>query len=210
MINPKDMGWLLNMKLLLCNELCLMLVLTYVLMHKRVFALVIELLIQCYTVIQWSYKHYLYHLDAVLLSLCSWNKVQMSGRPLACKDRQHLACRMAVTAGGYGQEQEWMGSQWMSPFRAQSWKGTIVICMPSQLHPMTWCAEPFGWTQAQTKGLGYAPISLPVASCEQGLKVHGWSALPCRPSHWWQGTLSAGLTRVMKTVSWYKTLRDPQ
>lgn len=29
------------MKLLLCNEYCLMLVLTYVLMHKRVFALVI-------------------------------------------------------------------------------------------------------------------------------------------------------------------------
>lgn len=42
MINPKDMGWLMNMKLLLCNEYCLMLVLTYALTHKTAFALGIK------------------------------------------------------------------------------------------------------------------------------------------------------------------------
>lgn len=74
---------------------------------------------------------------------CSPVLVLLKQGTVVCKNRQHLACRMAATAAGYGQEQEWMGSQWMPPFRAQSWKGTIVICMPAQLHPMTWWVEPF-------------------------------------------------------------------
>lgn len=39
MINPKDKGWLLDMKLPLWSKYCLMLLLTYVLGHEKAFAL---------------------------------------------------------------------------------------------------------------------------------------------------------------------------
>lgn len=94
MINPKDKGWLLDMKLPLCSKYCLMLLLTYVLGHERAFALVFA---SSYTQ---SNVVVLVDLPVSPGHCCPalepWSKVWMSSSSLACEDGQHLACGAAA------------------------------------------------------------------------------------------------------------------
>lgn len=142
MINPKDMGWLLNMKLLLCNEYCLMLVLTYMLMHKKGVS-------SCNCIFLYRQS-----CNGPSSPLCiTWMLLSCPWAPEAGYRCPALPGRwwwatVGVQHGCDGWEL-WPGAgagsgrQWMPPFRAESWKGTIVICIPPRPHPMTWCVEPF-------------------------------------------------------------------
>lgn len=179
MINPKDKGWLLDMKLPLWNKYCLMLLLTYVLLHKRAFAL-----ISSHT-----------ESNVVVLPLQHYRKVDLPVSPGHCcpalvplkqgiNVQQLPGLWSSCMARGYGQEQEecQAGTEChLSEPRAER----VLLLSAFLPEHIPW---PAAWSlsdhiQAQPTGLGCASVSLPAAHCEQRSKVRGCFAFPAAIPH---------------------------